>query len=157
MRRLPTPESTTDLGALLAAAIIADQEQANCIVALRGELGTGKTTLARGFLRALGFTGRVPSPSFTLLEPYDVDDWCIYHLDLYRLTDSEELEFLGLRDLPDQSAICLVEWPERARGFPLRPDLTVGLEFEDSGRIADLDAHSARGRAVLALVAESEN
>ncbi len=149
-RRVDSPEAMEALGGDLAAAVTGDNEKRNCVVALRGELGTGKTTLARGFLRRLGHRRRVPSPSFTLLEPYDVGGWQVFHLDLYRVADGEELEFLGLRDLPATAAICLVEWPERAAGFPLAPDLELDLGYADHGRLVETSALTERGAAALA-------
>ena len=151
MRRLvDSPEAMEALGGELAAAVTGDAEQRNCVVALRGELGSGKTTLARGFLRRLGYRRRVPSPSFALLEPYDVGGWQVFHLDLYRVADGEELEFLGLRDLPATAAICLVEWPERAKGFPLSADLELELGYADHGRTVAASAVTDRGAAALA-------
>ncbi|MEE8527197.1 MAG: tRNA (adenosine(37)-N6)-threonylcarbamoyltransferase complex ATPase subunit type 1 TsaE [Gammaproteobacteria bacterium] len=149
-RLVDSSEAMEALGGELAAAVTADAEQRNCVVALRGELGSGKTTLARGFLRRLGHHHRVPSPSFALLEPYDVGGWQVFHLDLYRVADGEELEFLGLRDLPATAAICLVEWPERAKGFPLSADLELGLHYADHGRTVEASAITDRGAAVLA-------
>jgi tRNA threonylcarbamoyladenosine biosynthesis protein TsaE len=156
-RLVESPEAMEALGSELAAAVTGDTSQRNCVVALRGELGTGKTTLARGFLRRLGHRRRVPSPSFTLLEPYDVGGWQVFHLDLYRVADGEELEFLGLRDLPATAAVCLVEWPERATGFPLSPDLELSLNFADHGRIVDASALTDRGAAALANLGGEPN
>ena len=153
-RLIDSPEAMEALGGELAAAVTGDAEQRNCVVALRGELGTGKTTLARGFLRWLGHRRRVPSPSYTLLEPYDVAGWQVFHLDLYRVADGEELEFLGLRDLPVAAAICLVEWPERAKGFPLSPDLELGLGYAKHGRTVEASALTDRGAAALANLSD---
>jgi tRNA threonylcarbamoyladenosine biosynthesis protein TsaE len=144
-RFLNSAEATEALGARLAAAM-----PAGAIVYLQGDLGTGKTTLVRGFLRALGHTGPVRSPTYTLLEPYAPGGRPIYHLDLYRLADAEELEFIGLRDCLDGRAIVLVEWPERGHGVLPPADLTVTLSDHDNGRWIRLEAGSVLGEAVLA-------
>ncbi|ESQ13687.1 MAG TPA: tRNA (adenosine(37)-N6)-threonylcarbamoyltransferase complex ATPase subunit type 1 TsaE [Chromatiaceae bacterium] len=104
------------------------------LVFLRGDLGVGKTTLVRGLLRGLGYPGAVRSPSYTLIEPYEIGGQQIYHLDLYRLGDAEELEYLGLRDLLDGEALLLVEWPERGAGVLPCPDLIIDLEHAPPGR-----------------------
>ncbi len=142
---LPSPAATEALGARLAGAVAPGS-----IVYLCGELGAGKTTLVRGWLRALGHTGAVRSPTYTLVEPYTVGDRQIVHLDLYRLADSGELEFLGLRDFLDGRTVVLVEWPERGRGVLPPPDLTVELRYAGEGRTGRLHAHSARGEAAFA-------
>lgn len=99
------------------------------LVFLHGDLGAGKTTLVRGMLRGLGHEGRVRSPTYTLMEPYVIDGQTIMHLDLYRIGDAEELELLGLRDVLGADAVCcLVEWPDKGRGWLPTPDLTIGIE-----------------------------
>ncbi len=119
------------------------------VIHLSGELGAGKSTLARGFIRALGHTGAVRSPTFTLLEPYENLRPPVVHLDLYRLADPEELEFLGLRDYLSGEAVLLVEWPQRGRGHLPPPDLDVALAVSDPGRRARLAARTARGARCL--------
>jgi tRNA threonylcarbamoyladenosine biosynthesis protein TsaE len=104
------------------------------VIYLEGELGTGKTTLSRGFLRALGFAGRVKSPTYTLIEPYELDRCSVYHLDLYRLSAADELEYLGARDYLHERAVWLVEWPQRGGDFLPVADLIVGLEHRAEGR-----------------------
>lgn len=108
-----------------------------CVIYLQGDLGTGKTTLVRGLLRGLGHPGPVRSPTFTLLEPYELPGIHLYHLDLYRLGAPEELEYLGLRDLLDPDSLLLVEWPRRGLGILPPPDLTLKLDYQGEGRILE--------------------
>lgn len=119
------------------------------LITLQGELGAGKTTLVRGLLHGLGHQGTVKSPTYTLVEPYEVGDRRVYHFDLYRLGAAEELDDIGLRDYLDAEALCLVEWPERGAGRLPASDLHVVLSYAGAGRTASLAAHSARGQALL--------
>ncbi|WP_089729314.1 tRNA (adenosine(37)-N6)-threonylcarbamoyltransferase complex ATPase subunit type 1 TsaE [Candidatus Thiosymbion oneisti] len=121
-----------------------------CTIYLQGDLGTGKTTLVRGILRGLGHAGPVRSPTYTLLEPYELGAMDLYHLDLYRLSDPEELEYLGLRDLLDGRSLLLVEWPERGRGALPVPDLTIRIEHAGEARSLELTAHGPCGRVLEA-------
>ena len=114
-------------------------------VYLNGPLGAGKTALVRGMLRALGHRGAVKSPTFTLVEPYQLGERTVYHFDLYRLQDPEELEFLGVRDYLAGEAICIVEWAEKANGVLPRPDMEVKILRSDSERTVELAACSDRG------------
>ena len=124
-----------DEAALLAfGAELSDQFMNGGTVYLSGELGAGKTTLVRGILRARGYEGAVKSPTYTLVEPYELDGKTIYHFDLYRLGDPEELEYLGGRDYFTEKALCLVEWPEMAKGFLPEADLFIEIVYADQGR-----------------------
>jgi len=134
------------LGAQLARGYTAG------IVYLHGELGTGKTTLARGLLRGLGHTGKVRSPTYTLVEPYQLDAGAVYHLDLYRLGAADELEWLGLRDMLAEGALLLVEWPERGEGVLPAADLVIHIDYLPQGRRVSLQALSAAGARLLAWV-----
>lgn len=142
---LNSAAATEALGARLAQALTA-----GCRIHLRGELGAGKTTLVRGLLRALGHAGAVKSPTYTLAEPYTLGDREIIHLDLYRLVEPDELEFLGLRDWLDGQAILLIEWPERGSGWLPAADVDIRLEYAGAGRVAHLSALSTAGETVLA-------
>ena len=120
-----------------------------CVIYLVGDLGAGKTTLARGFLRGLGHPGAVKSPTFTLLEPYRIGERACFHLDLYRLSDPGELEYIGLRDLLEGPAVLLVEWPERGIGELPGPDLEIRIRYEEKGRTLDLIPGSAVGEGLV--------
>ncbi len=119
------------------------------VVFLQGTLGAGKTTLCRGILRAKGHTGAVKSPTFTLVEPYQLAAGTVYHFDLYRLGSADELEYMGIRDYLDGRSLCLVEWPERGRGFLPEPDLHVTIDIHRQGRILQLAALTAAGEHIL--------
>ena len=130
--------------------------QGSLTIALRGDLGTGKTTWARALLRGLGFNGRVPSPTYTLIEHYRVGDLEVVHLDLYRLTGETELENLGIRDwLARPRTWLLVEWPERAPRLAAAAGLVLDLALASpTGRSVGLAAQTADGAALAAAVAE---
>jgi len=141
------------LGACLARTV----GRGGLSVALQGPLGAGKTTLARGFLREWGYLGTVKSPTFTLVEPYDLPMGTVYHFDLYRLLDPEELELIGVRDYFVPGVICLVEWPEKGEGMLPVLDLRVDIHYQEEGRIAEITAGSPRGGEVLTHLLRSYN
>lgn len=149
---LPDEAASRAAGAALAGALPAGASE--LLLTLAGELGAGKTTLARALLRARGVSGPVRSPTYTLVEPYEADGRWILHLDLYRLGDSEELELLGYRDLRRDSLLTLVEWPERAAGALGVADLEAMLAYRGTGRTLTLEAHTAAGERWLAALAE---
>lgn len=131
------------------AAQLAQLVQQGMVFYLQGDLGAGKTTFVRGFLHELGYKGVVKSPTYTLVEPYDIDNKRIYHFDLYRLADPDELEYAGGRDYFDNESICLIEWPEKAAGFLPVADIQLQLSYENEGRRADISANTTKGKSVL--------
>jgi tRNA threonylcarbamoyladenosine biosynthesis protein TsaE len=149
--RLDGEKAQTDFGRRIAGHL-----EPPCVVNLQGDLGTGKTTLVRGVLRGLGHAGPVRSPTFTLLEPYEMGSMQLYHLDLYRLGDPEELEYLGLRDLLDEKSVLFVEWPERGRGVLPAPDLVILLRYADSGRELEVVAKGPRARLLVSWLSSAE-
>ncbi|WKL54435.1 tRNA (adenosine(37)-N6)-threonylcarbamoyltransferase complex ATPase subunit type 1 TsaE [Pseudomonas kielensis] len=132
---------------------IAQVTQGHGIVFLDGDLGAGKTTLSRGIIRGLGHVGSVKSPTFTLVEPYEIGEIRAFHFDLYRLVDPEELEYLGIRDYLEDDALCLIEWPQKGAGFLPKPDLTITISPHDSGRSLSLLPQGPRGETWCAALA----
>jgi tRNA threonylcarbamoyladenosine biosynthesis protein TsaE len=143
-----------DFGAALAMLLRAQPLESAAIIYLRGELGAGKTTLVRGLLRGLGYRGAVRSPTYTLIEPYEAVEPAVVHLDLYRLADAEELEYLGLRDLLERPGLVLIEWPERAMGALPSADLELRIEQAGDRRRIRLRTHR-RWASLLAACAKA--
>lgn len=141
---LPEEAATSALAAQLAAVLDAGQ-----VIYLHGDLGAGKTSFARALLRALGVGERVKSPTYSLMESYLAGGRAAWHLDLYRIADPGELEWLGLDALSDPQAVVLVEWPERGAGALPAADLIVDLAYAGLGRQATITARSPRGSSTL--------
>jgi tRNA threonylcarbamoyladenosine biosynthesis protein TsaE len=143
---LPTSAATEQLGEALARSLPQPPSE-GIVVYLRGELGTGKTTCVRSFLRFLGAPGPVRSPTYTLLETYALTPLTCVHVDLYRVRTEGEVEELGLRDLLDGRHLLLIEWPEKGGLAVPAADLDLHLEYADDGRLATLSACRDRGDA----------
>ena len=141
---LRSEADTQQLGAALAQ-VLAD----GGVLHLVGDLGAGKTTLCRSIIQRLGHSGSVKSPTYTLVEPYDLGALQVYHFDLYRLSDPEELEFIGIRDYSAETAICLVEWPAKGGDFVPAADLILSLQLEGANRQVLIQYGSGRGKNML--------
>jgi tRNA threonylcarbamoyladenosine biosynthesis protein TsaE len=148
---LPDESATQALGARLAAIV-----QPGVIVYLRGDLGAGKTTLVRALLRALGYSGKVKSPTYTLVELYKVSNLCLYHFDFYRFSEPDEWIEAGFRDYFGGPAACFVEWPDRAGGLLPPSDLEIALVVQGAGRQVEIRASSPKGSQCLNVLAASE-
>ena len=141
---LPDDGATVSFGMAAARA-----SRPGAVFYLEGPLGAGKTTFARGFLTGLGHTGPVKSPTYTLVEPYSAGSLSIYHFDLYRVSDPEELELMGIRDYFDGSSVCLVERPDRGEGLISPPDVTVRISYSGSSRKAEAESSTPLGDQII--------
>ena len=149
---LPDEAATINIGRALASVVLSKLKQ-GIVVYLNGDLGAGKTTLTRGFVQGMGHKGNVKSPTYTLVEPYDLGLWQVYHFDLYRLADPEELEYMGIRDYFSDNCCCFIEWPEKGVGMLTEADLIVNLIYSGEQRNITLHAKSVKGIHVLKILA----
>lgn len=140
--------ATIAMGALLAK-IIKNEIKQGIVVYLHGDLGAGKTTLTRGFVQAMGHKGNVKSPTYTLVEPYELADFNVYHFDLYRLSDPEELEFMGIRDYFNEQSCCFIEWPEKGMGSVAQPDLIINIEYVEDQRKITFESKSTLSEQLI--------
>jgi tRNA threonylcarbamoyladenosine biosynthesis protein TsaE len=127
------------------------------LIALQGDLGAGKTTLSRGLLIGLGHVGAVKSPTYTLVEPYDLAMGQVCHFDFYRLQDPEELEYMGFRDYLVESRLCLIEWPERGAGFLPEADILIEIVQLDEGRKVILSGQSEQAKKIISQLDREKN
>jgi tRNA threonylcarbamoyladenosine biosynthesis protein TsaE len=142
---LECEDDTESLGQRLANGL-----EPGILINLLGDLGSGKTTFVRGLLRGLGFYGRVRSPTFAIVEPYEQSRLFLYHFDFYRLNGSRELLDSGLLEMFGTDAVCVVEWPEKASGILPKADMDIFFHIDRTGgRIASLDANTSRGKRCL--------
>jgi tRNA threonylcarbamoyladenosine biosynthesis protein TsaE len=151
---LPDETATIAIGNGLAQVLKNTTKQQALVVYLNGDLGAGKTTLTRGFVRGMGHQGNVKSPTYTIVEPYELLGWRIFHFDLYRLADAEELEYMGIRDYFNSDCCCFIEWPEKGTGLLAKADLIINIVYQDEQRIITLQAETSYGEKVLMSLAQ---
>lgn len=141
---LPDEDALIALGAELAGRI-----EAGVVIELRGDLGAGKTTLSRGLIQGMGHRGAVKSPTYTLVEPYEHLTPPVYHFDLYRIVDPDELHYIGVDVYFNDESVCLIEWPEKAAGALPQADLCIRLEHDPKGRYLSYEAHTEKARRIM--------
>jgi tRNA threonylcarbamoyladenosine biosynthesis protein TsaE len=136
-------QAMVNYGHVLATAIA--QANAPLLILLNGDLGAGKTTISRGILQSLGYSGAVKSPTYTLVEPYDLEIGKVFHFDLYRLIDPEELEHIGFSDYLSQANLCIIEWPENGGSYIPQADIKIDISQYESGRKVTLTSNTDVG------------
>ena len=146
-RPVPAERDTAALARQFAAAL-----EPPCVIYLRGDLGAGKTLFTRAYIQAKGYDGYVKSPSYGLLETYELENQTVLHLDLYRIEDPEELEYLAIRDLHRRNSVLMVEWPDRGKGFLPAPDLVLEFGETDESRFIECLSFSSKGSRLATLV-----
>ncbi|MCL1142241.1 tRNA (adenosine(37)-N6)-threonylcarbamoyltransferase complex ATPase subunit type 1 TsaE [Shewanella gaetbuli] len=144
VKNLENEHATVAMGQLIAQGLTPP-----LTIFLTGDLGAGKTTLSRGIIQSLGHEGAVKSPTYTLVEPYELANVDVFHFDLYRVADPEELEFMGIRDYFNQNSICIVEWPEHGQDCLPSADLHIHLSYQDNQREMTISAESTLGQTIL--------
>lgn len=140
---LPDKKATENTGKMLAKCLSLSWP---CTLFLQGNLGAGKTTFVRGFLKGCGYVGAVKSPTFTLVEEYQFPEGPLYHFDLYRIEDPEELELVGIREYCSPNAFLIIEWPEKGERFLPKPDFLLTLNILEEGRELHIEAHSTKAK-----------
>gem|GEM_PF-7627 len=146
---IPDEGTMLRFGKKLAEVLVKQPKDNAIVLYFNGDLGAGKTTLTRGMVQGLGYQGNVKSPTYTLVEEYSIAGKMIYHFDLYRLADPEELEFMGIRDYFSQNCICLIEWAEKGEGILPEADLLVNIDYYDDARNITLIAQNSVGEHIL--------
>ena len=146
---LTSEKEMLGLGAMLASLLCGEG-----VIHLSGGLGAGKTTLCRGILRAMGHSGAVKSPTFTLVEPYQISDSEVYHFDLYRLADPSELDYIGIDEYFGKNKLCLIEWPEKAIGYLPQHDLDITIDVLVEKRIIEVRSNSRSGEKICTQLIE---
>ena len=149
---LEDEQATVAMGGVLAQNITQ-----GAVIYLHGDLGAGKTTFTRGVVQGFGHTGKVKSPTYTLVEPYELENQSIYHFDLYRLADPEELEFMGIRDYFNEKSICMIEWPEKGAEFLAAADLELMLEYVAQKRKVSIMAKTQKGEEIVDRLSNTDN
>jgi tRNA threonylcarbamoyladenosine biosynthesis protein TsaE len=140
-------QAMVEFGQRLSSVI--DRQKESILIMLSGDLGAGKTTLCRGLLMGLGHKGAVKSPTYTLIEAYELPLGKVLHVDLYRLVDPQELEHMGFADYLEDSQLCLVEWPENGSGYLPIPELMIKIRLSEAGRYVTLASSSFYGKSIL--------
>lgn len=146
---IPDTDAMCDFGAKLVSVLHQLSSSKAVVFYLNGDLGAGKTTLSRGIIQALGHQGNVKSPTYTLVEEYLLPQKTVYHFDLYRLSDPEELEFMGIRDYFSSPCLCLIEWSEKGKGILPSPDVIIQINYQNTGREIRLQAISTLGQQLI--------
>jgi len=149
---LEDEQATVAMGGVLAKSITQ-----GAVIYLFGDLGAGKTTFTRGVVQGFGHKGKVKSPTYTLVEPYELDNQSIYHFDLYRLADPEELEFMGIRDYFNEKSICMIEWPEKGAEFLAAADLELTLEYVAQKRKVSIMGKTQKGEEIVDRLSNKDN
>jgi len=149
---LEDEQATVAMGGVLAKSITQ-----GAVIYLHGDLGAGKTTFTRGVVQGFGHTGKVKSPTYTLVEPYELENQSIYHFDLYRLSDPEELEFMGIRDYFNDKSICMIEWPEKGAEFLATADLELTLEYVAQKRKVSIMSKTPKGEEIVDRLSNKDN
>lgn len=144
VKTLPDEASMLEFAGFFAQAC-----EDTAVIFLHGDLGAGKTTFARGFLRGLGFAGKVKSPTYTLVEPYTIAKRQVFHFDLYRCLDPEELMYIGIKDYFIPGAVCLVEWPELGAGYLPESDIDCFFSIKDQGRTLKIVSNTLLGKKII--------